>query len=46
MTWREFALSRQLIAEERYGKAARRALDEEDAAWAATAAAARKLGLG
>lgn len=44
MNWKEFALSRQLIAEERYGKAARASIKEEDAAWNRATEALHKLG--
>ena len=43
MTFQEFALSRQLIAEERVGKAARAVQRAEDDAFGASAEALRKL---
>jgi hypothetical protein len=39
MDWQEFALSRQFIAEERVGKAARAAVAQEDEAFAAASKA-------
>jgi hypothetical protein len=37
MTWEEFAVARQLLAEETLGRAVRRVEAEEDAAFAAAA---------
>lgn len=37
MSWTDFALARQLIAEERIGTAVRRAQSSEDAAFSAAA---------
>lgn len=34
MTWQEFAVSRQFLAEERVGKAVRQVAEEEDAIFA------------
>ncbi len=43
MTWQQFALSRQYVAEERVGKAARAAVAAEDSAFSAAAKALRQM---
>lgn len=43
MTYQQFAVSRQLIAEERTGRAARKELSAEDAAFAQSAKALQQV---
>lgn len=43
MTWQEFALARQVLAEERVGKAVRETVNAEDEAWVRNARALQMM---